>query len=448
MSEKHDQEYFSDGLSEELIDHLAHITDLKVIARTSSFAFKGKNEDMTSIAAKLRVANLLEGSVRKAGEELRITAQLIRASDGMHLWSEIYDRKLTDIFKVQDEISTTVANALNATLNGANDAGVQPSSKGTMNVEAYNLFLQGNYLYFRGNKGDNAKATEFLQQALKLDPRYAVAWARLARVYAYQGWVGELPGVEAEARARDAVQRALTIDPNCAEAYYARGTIFYEVVGDWTAAKSDFARVVALDPRGDIGERAQSNNLELKAATSGDYGELVDNQRRYLERSPLDTPTMAFLASYQQLNGQLAESAATSRKLLQLNPDYATGQAQYALTLLLMGKKSEALAAAQKESDDASKLIVLACVYWALGRHTESDSALGALQREFADRNAYGIAQVHAYRGELGAAFAWLDRAYQQLRASLLYVKSDPLFRKLHGDPRFDAVLRKVKLIE
>jgi len=448
MSEKHDQEYFSDGLSEELIDHLAHIPDLKVIARTSSFAFKGRNEDMRSIAAKLGVANLLEGSVRKAGEELRITAQLIRASDGVHLWSEIYDRKVNDIFKVQDEISTTVAKALNVALNTTNAARVQRASRETTNIEAYNLFLQGDYFFWRGNSGDDAKAVEYLQRALKLDPRYAVAWARLARVYAFQGLVGELAAREAESRARDAVQRALAVDPNCAEAYYARGNIFGQIVGDWTAAASDYGKAAALDPYGEIGERAQMTSQFYKAAIDGSFGESIRRLRRDLERNPLATETMTLLAQNQQMNRQLAESAATYRKLLELNPAYATGQAQYALTLLLMGKNAEAFAAANKESDVEMKLAALASVYWNLGRRTESDSALTALEREFADSNAYDVAAAHAYRGEADAAFMWLDRAYQINRGSLLLVKFDQLFRKLHGDPRFDALLRKVKLVE
>ena len=446
MSEKHDQEYFSDGLSEELIDHLTHIADLKVIARTSSFAFKGKNEDMRSIATKLGVANLLEGSVRKSGGTLRITAQLIRASDGVHRWSEIYDRKLNDIFKVQDEISTTVAKALNAALNLA-PAAVGPHA-GVTNVEAYNLVLKGNYLYLRNHEGDNAQAILQFQQAINLDPRYAVAWARMARVYAWQGYAGELNGAEAAFRGRDAVQRALAIDPNCAEAYHALGNIFRLVVGDWAAAKSEYARAVALDPQGEIGKLAQEDTLILKASMSGKYGELIDYERRALERSPLDTDVMFDQAYYKQLNGQLAESAAAARKLLDLNPAYATEQALYGMTLLLIGKNAEALEAAKKESDDASKFVTLACVYWAMGRRTESDSALGALERGFADRNAYGIAQVHAYRGETDVAFVWLDRAYEQLRATLIDIKSDPLFRNLRADPRFNAFLRKAMLIE
>jgi adenylate cyclase len=448
MSEKHDQEYFSDGLSEELIDHLAHITDLKVIARTSSFAFKGKNEDMRTIATKLGVANLLEGSVRKAGSTLRITAQLIRASDGVHLWSQIYNRKLNDIFKVQDEISTTVAKALNVALNASNSGGVQPASKGTGNIEAYNLVLKGNYFFWRGNQGDDAKAVELFQQALKLEPRYALAWAKLARVYAWQGFSGELTAAEAELKGRDAVERALAIDPNYAEAYYARGQIYSYIVGDWTAAISDYERAATLDPHSEVGEYAQGNILDTKGALSSRLDDSIDWGRRYIERNSLDTNAIAVLALTQLEVGRLEESAVTYRRLLELNPAYETAQAQYALTLLLMGKNAEALAVAEKEPDEAWRLLVLACIHWTTGRRAESDSAIGRLERGLTDRNAYEIAAAHSWRGEAEAALAWLKRAYDQRKGSLLLLKVDPLFRNLHGDPRFDALLRKAKLTE
>jgi predicted Zn-dependent protease len=180
----------------------------------------------------------------------------------------------------------------------------------------------------------------------------------------------------------------------------------------------------------------------------GRFGAAIDWVRRSLERNPLDTTNTADLASYQRFAGHLDESAATSRKLLQLNPAYETGQALYGLTLLLMGKDAEGLAAAQKETDEASKLQALACIYWAMGRRAESDAALSALKRGFADRNAYEIAAAHAYRGETEAAFAWLDRAYAQIKGSLEPLKVDPLFNTLHGDARFDALLRKAKLAQ
>jgi TolB-like protein len=453
MSEKKDQEYFADGLAEELIDHLAHNVDLKVIARTSSFAFKGKNEDMRSIATKLGVANLLEGSVRKAGGELRITAQLIRASDGVHLWSEIYDRKLNDIFKLQDEISTTVAKALNVALNATPAVADQPGTPGKSGIAAYNLFLKGNYFFMRGEKGDTSKAIESYRLALNLQPQYALAWAMLARAYAWQGnsWqgdLGEMTPAEAAVKGRDAAQRALAIDPNCATAYYARGNISRVIDGDWMAALSDYKRTVELDPRGEVGRHAQENILILKGALSGQYAELIDWLRSEQKRDPLDTQAFSDLAGFELFAGSLDESAADYRQLLELDSAFATAQAQYGLTLLLMGKNAEALAATEKETDDASRLAGLACVYWAMDRRADSDAALDELKRGFADRNAYLIAAAYAYRGEADTAFSWLDHAYQHAKGALEDLRVDPMFRGLHGDPRFAALLSKVKLVE
>jgi adenylate cyclase len=448
MSEKHDQEYFSDGLSEELIDHLAHNPDLKVIARTSSFAFKGKNEDMRTIAKKLGVANLLEGSVRNAGGKLRITAQLIRASDGVHLWSEIYDRELRDIFKVQDDISTTVAKALNVALAARTTGASQPAATETRNIEAYNLMLQGNFHFGRENQGDLARAVEYFQQAIKLDPHYATPWAKLARTYALQGYSGALSAAQAELKGRDAAERALAIDPKCAEAYYARGNIFRFIVGDWSAARADYEKAVTLDPRGEVGDVAQANIFLLKGEMSGNTIDYLEWTHHRLERNPLDTSAFWDLAETQRDAGLLNEAAVTHLKLLDINPTFATAQAQYAVTLLLMGKRVEALAAADRESDDASKFQALACIYWAIGQRAQSDAALGALEHRFSDRNLYEIAAAHAYRGEVDAAFAWLDRAYDQKRGSLELLRVAALFRNLHGDPRWTPFLRKVKLIE
>ena len=448
MSEKHDQEYFSDGLSEELIDHLAHIPSLKVIARTSAFAFKGKNEDVRTIATKLGVTNVLEGSVRKAGSKLRIAVQLVRATDGAHVWSDTYNRDLSDIFALQDEIATTVANALNATLNATGVGSAQASSRGTVNVEAYKLLLQGNFYFWRSNQGDNGRAVEAFRQALELDPRYAPAWAKLARVYAWQTYTGELSPSEGVAKGREAVQRALAIDPKCAEAYYARGNIARLVDGDWSAAMSDFERAATLDPNGDVGDSARSNRLTLVAELTGNFDAVLAWDRQRLERNPLDTDTLANLAALQQWVGRLEESATTSRKLLDLNPAFAVGPAPYAVTLLLMGKKEDAVEVAKRESDEANKLAALAYIYWSMDRRTESDSALAALERGFSDRNQYLIAAAHAYRGEADAAFRWLDRAYQHSKGSLEPLKVDIPFRKLHGDPRFATWLRKAKLVE
>jgi tetratricopeptide (TPR) repeat protein len=389
---------------------------------------------------------LLQGSVRKAGDQLRITAQLIRATDGALLWSETYDRKLDDIFKLQDEISTMVAKALDAALNLAPGTGAQSAVRQSANIEAYNLMLQGHYYFWRGNKGDEAKAVDFLRQALEKDPQYALAWAKLARVYVWQGNIGDLAPDEAIIKSQDAAERALAIDPDCAEAYYARANMFRLLSGNWTAALSDYERASALDPHGRVGFDARNGALWITTQASGQVGDLIDTLRLDLERNPLDTNVLTDLGYSYQLAGQLEESAAAYRKLLELNPVYSTAWSGLGQTLLLMGDKMEALTTAEKEPDEASRLAVLVIIYWALDRRAESDSALRALERGHADGRAYEIAGAYAYRGEPDAAFAWLDRTSRQKMGSLVDLKINPLFQKLRGDPRFGALLQKAKL--
>ena len=267
-------------------------------------------------------------------------------------------------------------------------------------MEAYNLMLQGNYLYWRGNKGDEAKSVEFFRQALKHDPQYAAAWAKLSRAFGWQGYIGDLTADEAIAKSRNAAERALAIDPNCAEAYFARGNIFRVLSGEWTAALSDYERAAVLDPHGQVGKDAKGNALLLKGEMSGQLGDFLEWSRLRLEWSPLDATLLSDLAWAQHLAGHPDASAATFVRLLEVNPNFSAARAVYGLTLLLMGKNIEALAAAEMESDDAYKLAALTNIYWALGRRAESDLALGALKQRYADRKAYEIAAAHAYRGE------------------------------------------------
>jgi len=445
MSEKHDQEYFSDGLSEELIDHLAHIPDLKVIARTSSFAFKGKNEDMRSIATKLGVANLLEGSVRKAGGELRITAQLIRASDGVHLWSEIYDRELKDIFKVQDEISTTVAKELNLALGAAS----RPVAVDTTSIAAYNLILQGNYFFNRYGEGDTEKAIEFYRQATALEPKNAVAWASMAEAYVDLAVdLGRISYESARPQAQAALQHALAIDSNLAKAHFALGKLHNDLELDWDAAAAEFERAVTLDNRGDVAANAKYKIALIKAGKSGNVDGVVQVLTQNVARNPLDATNFARLGLFHFYAGHLEDSAAAFRQLLELNPAYAGGQANYAATLQAMGKQSEALAAAEKEPDELTRLYILPCIYWKAGRHADSDKALRRLEDKFADNGAFGAALGHTCRGEANLGLEWLERAYRQRDGNIELVKYHPWLRPLHADPRYKALLRKMKMSE
>jgi eukaryotic-like serine/threonine-protein kinase len=443
MSEKHDQEYFADGLAEELIDHLAHSSDLRVIARTSSFQFKAKNEDIRSIAGKLGVANLLEGSVRKSGERMRITAQLIRASDGSHLWSQTYDQSVSDIFKVQDDIAGMVTQALSAALSvGARGtAGGRPQ-----NIDAYNLLLKGNFLFERYQPGDLAQAIEQYKLALELDPDYVLAWTKLARAYINQGYTHELAPEEGEAKTLAALRRALTLDPNSAAAHRWLGRTYHAYDWDWTGAQRELERAVALDPTGEDGRLARTDLAYIKAQMSGDLADTIALAREDLARNPLDANTLGFLASMQQFAGQLAEATVTLRRMSQLNPTYNYAQTESVLLLLLTHRPSEAVAAADKLTDAESRLSLLAMAYWSLGRKADSDAALRQLESRFGASDPSTIAAVRAHRGERSAAIDWLERAYRQRDPELVLIKVDPSFASLRDEPRYKAILRKMKL--
>jgi len=445
MSEKRDQEYFSDGLTEELIDHLAHAPELRVVSRTSSFQFKGRNEDVRTIAGMLGVANVLEGSVRKAGNELRVTAQLIRASDGTHLWSQTYDRALEDIFRLQDEIATTVSNALQVALSPS----PRPvTGAGITNTEAYSSFLRGNYFWNRGNTGDDDRAIEQYQQAIQQQPDYALAWAQLGRVYIWQTTVGEAPATLVVPKARHAAQRALEIDPNCAMAHYTLGQIYRFSDYDWKAAVAAYERAAALDPLGFVSWISRVNIAILKGMQSGDSSEDIEVNLKIVALDPVDTNALMNLAEAQRDAGQFEASASTLRRLLALNSQYAVARAWYSLALLLMGKASDALVEARLEPDGLSRLSVLAAIYWTLGDRAASDASLRELEAKYAQSAAYTIAEVYAWRGDKDAAFAWLERAYRQRDGNIPTIKLDPMMRSLHGDPRYHALLVKMNLAD
>jgi serine/threonine protein kinase/cytochrome c-type biogenesis protein CcmH/NrfG len=442
MSDKHDQEYFSDGLSEELIERLSHSRDLKVIARTSSFALKGKSEDVRSIAGRLGVAHLLEGSVRKSGKAMRITVQLIRASDGSHIWSQSYDRNVADIFKVQEDIAAAVAQAMHAALKSDSER----NGTGKPSVEAHNLLLEGDFFSNRMTAAaDLDKAIEFYQQAVKLEPDYALAWAKLGRGYVNLPWYASTVIAEDRAKADRALSRALQIDPSLAFAHRVRAAFYVAFDWNWSAAEAEYERAQELDPSNmDV----RQGLAYLSAVKYGRVEDAISEYRQALKRNPLDMGTHYSLGAMCFLAGRYEESAAAYQKLLELNPTHAGGHMMLAATYLFMGRYSEALAAAQKEPDEALRLNMLPMAFWALGRRAESDASLGEEKKKYAGGSAYNIAWAHAYRNEPDAAFEWLDRAYRQHDAAMTWLKIDPIFRNLRSDARFRALLVKMKLAE
>lgn len=437
MSGEPKQEYFSDGLSEELIDHLVHSADLKVIARTSSFQFKGRNEDVRAIALKLGVAYVLEGSVRKDGEQLRITAQLIRASDGVHLWSQSFDRSQVAIFSVQDEIADKVSQALRAALPSG-----QRSGRHEPDIRAYNLVLEGNYFKARRTPRDIHRAAQLYQQAIDIDPGYALAWARLASAYLAEEVLSGSPSEGQNRRVLDTLDHAIRLDANLIWAYYTRGGFELNVTWDWAAARADTDRMRAIDPRSDLLPSAFGD----LAMTFGEVDRAVGYFQEDVDRNPLDPYALDALADAQCAAGRLQQCLQTRLQTLQLHPEFDGANSAVGIARLYLEQFDAALAAIQREPDEDYRLRGLALVYSASGQRRESDAALNSLAEKYAANDAYGIGAVHAYRGEIDEAFRWLDRAYRQHDAGMIALKADPLLRNLHGDRRFEALLTRMRL--
>jgi serine/threonine protein kinase/TolB-like protein/Flp pilus assembly protein TadD len=438
LSEARNQEYFSDGLSEELIDRLARAGDLRVIARTSSFQFKGRNEDVRAIARKLGVASVLEGSVRKAGSTIRVTAQLIKASDGSHLWSQTYERDLTDVFRVQDDICGTVVNALQATLSGD----PPPNRASERNLEAYNAFLQGWYFYQRATQEDLERSVAAYREAVRLDPRYARAWAELARAYVRQGnWQWETVQ-NAYRKARDAIEHALAIDPDQPLAHRMLGYVYWDYDLNREAGQAEFKKARELDPS----DPDALSALTVVALAFGRIDEAIEMKRRNAEADPLNALMLDDLASLYLDAGRAADAERAVRKALALDPSYTGGHCNLGQLLLARGQPELALEEMQRENDQVARAGCLPFAFWALGRRADADAAVKVLIDKYADLSSYGIAQVFAYQGKTDAAFEWLERAHRQRELGLTMIKVDYLFRGVRGDPRFAALLAQMKL--
>ncbi|HSE62432.1 MAG TPA: protein kinase [Thermoanaerobaculia bacterium] len=440
MTSDANQEYFSDGLSEELLNSLAHVPQLRVISRTSSFQFKGKNEDIRTIARKLNVGRVLEGSVRKSGKRVRITAQLVSAATGAHQWSQTYDRDMDDIFHVQEEIAGEVVKALQVILVD----GTLPKRPTPRSTEAYTLLLKGRYFADRRTKDDLAKSVEHLRRAIELDPRYAVAWAALARAYATQAASAFAPVDESVANARKAAEKALDLDPNLAAGHAMLGWIKASYEWEWEAADLEFKRALELDP----GSSGILANAGLIAHSLGRFEESIELYRRAIARNPLQGGQYANLAISLLYAGRLDEAEAACRQAIDIRPEAVTQKYLLGQILLARGKLEAARQAVAQEPDEGWRLVGQALVYHGLGRPAESDAAVKALTTEFSADMPFQIAEVRAYRGEIDLAFEWLERARALRDTGFLEMKGDPLLRNLESDPRYRAFLRKIRLPE
>jgi adenylate cyclase len=460
MSEKKDQEYFSDGLSEELIDMLTKIPDLRVPARTSSFYFKDKSEDIPTIARRLMVAHVLEGSVRKSGNYLRVTAQLVRADNGYHVWSETYDRQLDDIFKMQDEIAGAVVKALKASLleKEASSATLTTSS------EAYELYLQARSLINRESSDDILKAYADLQQAVTLDPKFALAWATLAEILAQDNveWYrvfnhvdstsqtqgNPLPDwrwafAQAGAAARAAAEQAVKLRPDLPESHAAMAEVLEWVDWDWAAADAQLKRARELEPG--------NARITLAAAQIAiDLGRVSEGLQLAHRAAALDPLGQAIrvIGWGQYVSGALDEAQLSRRKLIELYPTAREAHYHYALVLLARGESHAALSEFERESLAGFLAVGPPLGLDALGRPSDADRAIAIAEQKYGNVMAYQIAYIYASRKDFERTFYWLERAFRQHDGGLAYLKVDPMFRNLERDPRYKALLRKLRLAE
>ena len=445
-----EDEYFAEGLADELLNVLAKIRGLRVAARTSSSQFKETREDLATIGRKLNVATLLDGSVRKSGNRVRISVQLVKVADGYHLWSETFDRTLEDIFAVQDDIAQSVVKELRTTLLGEApdskasgevraEVAAAAAGRGT-DAEAHRLFLQGRYFVQRTGEQDLARGIALLRQALEIDPGHALAWARLSWAETFAAVTGSASPEPGIARAREAAARARALQADLPEALIASGAIRLYYDFDWKEAEASFRRALDLAPGN--AEALQANSLT--ALIMGRYDEALAIGRRAVEQDPLSVGGYGVLARIYVAMERLSEAESAFRKALEISPEATSRRALLALTLLAQGRHDEALAEASGESAEWARLFALAIVQHARGRAEESQRALQQLIEAYGHIAAYQIALAHAARGEVDAAFEWLDRAYAQRDSGLAFLRGHKILQPLHDDPRWRAFLEKL----
>ncbi len=442
MSAAKDEEYFSDGLAEQLINDLAKISGLKVVGRSSAFQFKGRNEDVREVGRKLGVANVLEGSVRRDGNHVRITAELIKADDGFQLWSQAYDREIKDIFGVEDDIAQAASEALRVKLLGGNGQPVSPNLRST-NAEAYQAYLQAEYFSGRGqSKEDLGKALAYTDTAIKLDEKYAPAWALRASVQNPMAGVGLTDSTEGYRKARDDAERAIALDPNLASAYMALATTQINSDWDWEAANTSLAKAAAIEP----------GSVEIFHARSylsrvlGNPDQAIKLSEQAVALDPLRPISYSTLGYLLYVGGRYDEAKAALQKALDLNPQATYIYLTLDKILIAEKKPQQALAVIEKEPIEWGRFTGQALAYHALGREQDSNTALDGLLAKYSSDGSYQIAQVYAYRGEFDKSFEWLERAYEQRDPGLPEINSDPLFKNLRHDPRYAELLKKMRL--
>ena len=439
LSEKHDQEYLAAGVAEQVADQLSKSPGLRVIGRASTSRVNGQDEDPRSVGTRLGAGYLVQGSIRRVGPRLRVTAQLVDTRDGRQRWSESFDRTADDVLAVQDAIAAELARALDIHVTGGFE-----SRLSVKDPAAYDLYLRGMHALDLVSQADLEEAIADFQQALRLDPTFSQAYVGLAMAYWYSGeqdWIPPQPSMEG---ARQAATSALRLDPGLGSAHAALAEVHLLYDRDWSAADREVEQALRLGA-GTEGFKAEAR----LAAVKGDWDRAVRALKSGLAIDPLN-PTLHWNLAYDVYRraGRFAEQEAAVRRVLEISPHFASAQFELSVSLLLQNRYEEALTAIQQAAPDDSRLEGLALVYHAMGRKSESDAALkGAIVADAASW-PLGIAEVYAFRHEPDAALAWLEKAFVARDTGLYTIKGDPLLKSLEGDPRYGAFLRKMNLPE
>jgi TolB-like protein/tetratricopeptide (TPR) repeat protein len=441
LSEKHDQEYFADGVTEEVLDRLANVPGLRLIGRASSFQFRGKSADLASIGSSLGVSFLLEGSVRKDANRVRVAAQLVDARTGSQRWSDHFDSDLVDVLRVQDNIAAGLARALQIAV----EVNAEPHGS-VKSPEVLDAYLRGRQLSDRSTRDGCEAAVAQFQKALTIDPTFAPAAIGLMQTYNFIGESGWLPPQIAFERARKAAILAESLDPRNPTPHVSMAWIHIYYDWNWASAEHELERAFALGPRDSNGVMAASFLAEAAHSRWDDARQLGIEA---VALDPLNPATHESLGYYIYLrSGRFAEAEDSFRRALQIAPGFSGGHYSLGLALLFQGHWEPALAEFRKETLDGGQLEGLAMVQFAAGRKSESDAQLAEAIRQNGKSGPYGIASAYAYRGDKDSAFAWLDNAYQARDPNLISIKGDPLQARIESDPRFKAFLKKMNLPE
>jgi len=446
LSSDKDQEPFCDGIADELINRMTKIESIRVPARTSAFSFKGKGLDIREIGEKLEVENVLEGSVQKAGNKLRINVHLVNVVDGYTIWSEKYERDEEDIFALQDEISMAIVDNLKIKLLGEERAKLV--KRHTENLEAYNLYVRGRYFQAKGTEEEMEKSLDYFQQAIEEDPTYALAYVGKADCYIILADIGYLSSKEAYPKVRAAAEKALEMDDTLAGAYASLGFVKFKYDWDWAGAERDFKRAIELDPN----YAYAHSNYSLYLSEMGRHDEAIKEAKRGLESDPLSLDINNILGWILYLARRYDQEIEQFQNLLEIDQNYwiaynnlaraYAGKEMYKIAIV------EAQKAIELSGGNTMAIAALGYIYALTGRRDEAKKVLDDLfelsKQEYV--SSFYVALVYSCLGQKDQAFEWLDKAYEEHDVYLSQLKVFPLFDSLRSDPRYKALLKKMNL--